>query len=58
MSFTTVACHYYPELGWVLVPFTVLVAVSRPVLGLHFPSDVMIGGVIGWLIAAAMLGIL
>lgn len=58
VSFTTVACHYHPELAWVLVPFTVLVGVSRPVLGVHFPSDVVVGGLIGWLIALGMLAIL
>lgn len=47
VSFTTVAIHYYPELAWVLVPFTVLVASSRVILGLHYPTDVLVATAIG-----------
>ncbi len=34
-------------LGWVVWPFTLLVASSRVVLGLHYPSDVVMGALIG-----------
>ena len=34
-------------LAALLVPFTLLVAVSRVVLGLHYPSDVLAATVIG-----------
>lgn len=47
VSFSTVAIHYYPELAWILVPFTVLVALSRVLLGLHYPSDVLVATAIG-----------
>jgi undecaprenyl-diphosphatase len=47
VSFSTVALFYYPQLGWLLVPFTLLVAASRIVLGLHYPSDVLVASVIG-----------
>lgn len=47
VSFTTVALFHYPELAWVLAPFTVLVACSRVVLGLHYPSDVLVAAAIG-----------
>lgn len=47
VSFSTVAVHYYPELAWILVPFTVLVAMSRVLLGLHYPSDVLVATAIG-----------
>ena len=36
-----------PVLLWLLLPFTLLVALSRLVLGLHYPSDVMVGAGIG-----------
>jgi len=47
VSFTTVAVTSFPELAWLLVPFAALVAASRVVLGLHYPSDVAAGAVIG-----------
>jgi undecaprenyl-diphosphatase len=50
-SFTIVALSYHPELAAILVPFTTLVAMSRLVLGLHYPSDVLAGAAIGTLLA-------
>jgi undecaprenyl-diphosphatase len=47
VSFSTVAIHYYPGLAWVLVPFATLVGASRVVLGLHFPSDVLVATGVG-----------
>jgi len=47
VAFTGIALAYYPQLAWLLVPFTALVAASRVVLGLHYPSDVVAATVIG-----------
>jgi undecaprenyl-diphosphatase len=39
----------------VMAPFAALVAASRIVLGLHYPSDVLVGGSLGALLATASL---
>ena len=55
MSFAWQASRHFPELGWVLVPLAGLIAASRVVLGLHYPTDVIAGAVIG--AALAELGL-
>ena len=53
VCFTTVISGHIPASAWLLVPFAALVALSRPVLGLHYPSDVVAGAALGGTIAAA-----
>lgn len=53
VAFSLVACAHYPALGMLLWPFTLLTAVSRVALGLHYPSDVIAGGALGALVACA-----
>lgn len=45
--FTTLAVSHLPIFALVLVPFAVLVAMSRVILGLHYPSDVLVGAALG-----------
>lgn len=47
VSFSLIIIAHYPGLAWLVVPFAVLVALSRVILGLHYPTDVVVGGVIG-----------
>jgi undecaprenyl-diphosphatase len=49
--FGLVAMSYFPLLAIVLVPFMFMVAISRVVLGLHYPSDVFAGATLGYSIA-------
>ena len=54
-AFCIVVLAYYPGLFWLVVPFAVLVALSRPILGLHYPSDVLAGAALGGVIAGTSL---
>ncbi len=55
VAFTTVAVSAFPALAMLLVPFATLVAASRVILGLHYPSDVLAGAVLGYGLAAGVL---
>ncbi len=55
VAFSIIAAIYHPTLVWLVVPFTGLVAVSRVVLGLHYPSDVLAGAALGALVALLTL---
>jgi undecaprenyl-diphosphatase len=47
VGFTLVLALHLPSLALLVAPFAALVAMSRLVLGLHYPSDVAAGAVIG-----------
>ncbi len=47
--------YIQPILLILMLPFTVLVALSRMVLGLHYPSDVIVGATIGTTVASSII---
>ncbi len=55
VAFALLLSSYYPVLSPLLWAFAALVGVSRVVLGLHYPSDVVVGALIGASTASLML---
>jgi undecaprenyl-diphosphatase len=55
VAFTVLLVAEHPELDIALIPFTILVALSRVALGLHYPSDVAAGAGLGALVATLAL---
>jgi undecaprenyl-diphosphatase len=53
VAFTWQACAAFPELGFALVPLALAIAGSRVVLGLHYPTDVLVGALLGAVTGAA-----
>lgn len=53
-SATLIAFIYYRRSIWFMLPLAILVAASRVYNGAHFPSDVLVGAVIGAGYAAAI----
>ena len=54
VAFSWQACAAFPELSFVLVPLALSIAASRVVLGLHYPTDVLVGALLG--AASGMIG--
>ncbi|MFV1984938.1 MAG: phosphatase PAP2 family protein [Thiohalomonadales bacterium] len=57
VSFTIIASHYIPGIAWILVPITGMIASSRVILGLHYPTDVFAGVVIGTSVATVIINV-
>lgn len=54
-SFSILLSYYLPDIASLVWGFTALVALSRVVLGLHYPSDVFVGALLGSLLALSSL---
>jgi undecaprenyl-diphosphatase len=57
VSFSWIVIRHYPAWAALLVPFALLVALSRVILGLHYPTDVAAGAVLGALLAISSLAL-
>lgn len=55
VAFSMLLSHFYPAMAPALWGFTSLVALSRVVLGLHYPSDVVAGAGVAVLTATFFL---
>jgi undecaprenyl-diphosphatase len=57
VSFTIIICSAVPLAAMILAPAALLIALSRVVLGLHYPSDVLAGALLGAGIALVTLSL-
>lgn len=58
VSFTMVCVYFFPVFAVFLIPISILIAVSRMVLGLHYPTDVVMGTLIGIVISISAIQVI
>jgi undecaprenyl-diphosphatase len=57
VAFSVLIGTYFPGMVYILWPFVLLVAASRVVLGLDFVSDVVVGALLGAVVAKLSFGV-
>jgi undecaprenyl-diphosphatase len=55
VMFSTVLGTIAPVLLLLMLPFSVMIALSRMILGLHYPSDVLVGALLGLVVGLMIL---
>ena len=58
VSFAIVFWAYLPATSWLMAPFAMLVVASRIILGLHYPTDVVVGAALGATIASGSIALM
>lgn len=54
----SMVAYFYPSFAWLGCSWAILIGLSRILLGVHYPSDVLAGAALGITIATASLAIL
>lgn len=55
---TSLLVPFYSKIAWFLIPWAIVTAYSRVYLGVHYPLDIICGGVFGLIIARITIKIL
>ena len=53
----TMFASYYPRWKWCFLGWASLIALSRPIVGVHYPSDILGGAIIGTLLALGLVAL-
>lgn len=56
LAIATLFGYYYRRWWWAFFAWGGLVALSRPAVGVHYPSDILAGGLIGMAVGAIVIG--
>ena len=57
VCFSILFSYYVPMMAYLVIPFALLVALSRMVLGMHYPTDVIAGAILGGLLAKVSINL-